>query len=175
MKCTGASGVIPCACRSTIMSSTTPRETAEISGIVTPSWEDMTKTVGGTVLRVTAMRDELGSGWQGMQCAERCARVCWLATGGRDSFAMPSHHAAIVRHEIAFRLLLSFAIAAALSLAAVAARAQSVPTGTLGIFRGQGDVGQPSVPGAGALRYDPRKKTYDVTGGGANMWATSDH
>ena len=62
MKCTGASGVTPCACRSAIMSSTTPRDTAEISGIVTPSWDDMTKTVGGTVLTVTAMRDELGSG-----------------------------------------------------------------------------------------------------------------
>src|SRR4051812_48409522 len=56
MKCTGASGMTPCACKSEIMSSTTPRETAEISGIVTPSCDDMTKVVGGTVLSVTAIR-----------------------------------------------------------------------------------------------------------------------
>ena len=107
-----------------------------------------------------------------MQFAERCARVCWLATCGHDSFAKTSHHAAIVRHEIT-RPIFLLTIAAALPLAA--AKAQSAPSATLGIFRGEGDVGQPSVLGAGALRYDPRKKTYAVTGGGANMWATSDH
>jgi len=157
------------------MSSTTPRETAEISGIVTPSWDDMTKTVGGTVLRVTAMRDELGSGWQGVWFAERCVHVCWLATGERDSFATTSRHAATMRHEISRRTILPLAIAAALPLTSAVAPAQSAPSATLGVFRGQSDVGRPSMLGAGVLRYDPRRKTYIVTGGGANMWSTSDH
>src|SRR5687767_8430615 len=63
MKWTGASGAIPLECSSAIMSSTTPRDTAEISGIVTPSCDDMTKVVGGTVLSVTAIRErEIGGG-----------------------------------------------------------------------------------------------------------------
>ena len=55
------------------------------------------------------------------------------------------------------------------------ASAQKAPPSPLGIFRGEGDIGRPSALGAGALRYDPRAKTYVVTGGGANMWATADH
>ncbi|MFL5618781.1 MAG: TolB family protein [Gemmatimonadaceae bacterium] len=46
---------------------------------------------------------------------------------------------------------------------------------SLGIFQGTTDVGRPSAIGAGAIRYDPRARTYEVTGGGANMWGTADH
>ena len=80
-----------------------------------------------------------------------------------------------MRHEISRRTILPLAIAAALPLTSAVAPAQSAPSATLGVFRGQSDVGRPSMLGAGVLRYDPRRKTYIVTGGGANMWSTSDH
>jgi TolB protein len=54
-------------------------------------------------------------------------------------------------------------------------QAQSAPSATLGVFRGESDVGRPSVLGAGALRYEPRSRRYVVRGGGANMWGTEDH
>ena len=43
---------------------------------------------------------------------------------------------------------------------------------TIGLFDGEGDVG--AVGRAGATVYDPVKQTYEVTGGGANMWFTND-
>jgi hypothetical protein len=46
---------------------------------------------------------------------------------------------------------------------------------SLGIFQGTLDVGRPSVVGPGAVRYDPRSRSYEVTGGGANMWGAADH
>jgi TolB protein len=46
---------------------------------------------------------------------------------------------------------------------------------SLGIFQGTTDIGRPSIIGPGAVRYDPRARAYEVTGGGANMWATADH
>src|SRR4051812_17609049 len=46
---------------------------------------------------------------------------------------------------------------------------------SLGIFQGSADVGRTSVIGPGAARYDWHTRSYDVTGGGANMWATGDH
>jgi hypothetical protein len=46
---------------------------------------------------------------------------------------------------------------------------------SLGIFRGTTDVGRPSVVGPGAARYDARTRTYEITGGGANMWGSADH
>lgn len=56
--------------------------------------------------------------------------------------------------------------------AAPARRPEPAP---LGIFRGTTDVGRPSAIGPGAVRYDPRTRSYVVTGGGANMWGTADH
>ena len=49
------------------------------------------------------------------------------------------------------------------------------PRPSLGIFRGTADVGRPSAIGPGAVRYEPRTRSYVVTGGGANMWGTADH
>lgn len=46
---------------------------------------------------------------------------------------------------------------------------------SLGIFQGTADVGRPSSFGPGSARYDPRTRTYEVTGGGANMWGSADH
>ncbi|HEX7980101.1 MAG TPA: hypothetical protein VF461_15940 [Gemmatimonadaceae bacterium] len=71
--------------------------------------------------------------------------------------------------------LLILAFAALLPPAAAPAWAQKGAPSPLGIFRGESDVGRPSVLGGGALRYDPRSRTYVVTGGGANMWGTADH
>jgi hypothetical protein len=49
------------------------------------------------------------------------------------------------------------------------------PPPSLGIFQGTTDVGRPSIVGPGTVRYEPRLRTYEVTGGGANMWGSSDH
>lgn len=46
---------------------------------------------------------------------------------------------------------------------------------SLGIFQGTTDVGRPSIVGPGTVRYDPRTRSYEVTGGGANMWGSADH
>jgi hypothetical protein len=42
----------------------------------------------------------------------------------------------------------------------------------LGIFTNQGSVGQ--TPPGGIAHYDPAKGEYRITGGGANVWGTSD-
>jgi TolB protein len=47
-----------------------------------------------------------------------------------------------------------------------------LPQASLGIFEGKGDVGD--VRKAGGVEYDATKKTYLVSGGGENMWATTD-
>ncbi len=44
--------------------------------------------------------------------------------------------------------------------------------GNLGIFEGAGDVGKPSHKGSAV--YDPARKEYQITGGGANMWGARD-
>ena len=45
-------------------------------------------------------------------------------------------------------------------------------TNVLGIFTNQGSVGQ--TPRGGIVHYDPAKGEYRITGGGANVWGTSD-
>ena len=45
----------------------------------------------------------------------------------------------------------------------------------LGIFTDHSDVGKPSTIGPGSASYDPATKTYTISGGGENMWATADH
>ena len=42
----------------------------------------------------------------------------------------------------------------------------------VGIFTGSGDVGSVKLPGA--ARYDAAANSYTITGGGANMWGTTD-
>src|ERR671936_251924 len=42
----------------------------------------------------------------------------------------------------------------------------------LGLFENQTDVGKPAH--AGAVEYDPERKTYLVAGGGKNMWGPED-
>lgn len=41
-----------------------------------------------------------------------------------------------------------------------------------GVFTTNADVGSPSH--AGSVQFDSARKTYTVTGGGANMWSTND-
>jgi TolB protein len=43
---------------------------------------------------------------------------------------------------------------------------------SIGAFEGHGDVGTVLKPGS--VEYDDARKSYTVTGGGANMWATTD-
>jgi TolB protein len=64
----------------------------------------------------------------------------------------------------------SFALSIALLM--VLAGAGLAQTNDLGIFTNQGSVGQ--TPPAGAAHYDPAKGEYRITGGGANIWGTSD-
>ena len=45
----------------------------------------------------------------------------------------------------------------------------------LGLFGAHDDVGRPSTIGPGSAAYDASTGRYTITGGGANMWATSDH
>src|SRR5260221_8932990 len=43
---------------------------------------------------------------------------------------------------------------------------------SLGVFEGRSDVGTPKL--AGAVRYDPAQRRYDVSRGGYNMWFAKD-
>lgn len=45
----------------------------------------------------------------------------------------------------------------------------------IGVFTDSSDVGTPSTLGPGSSSFDPAKNTYTVSGGGENMWGTSDH
>jgi TolB protein len=62
------------------------------------------------------------------------------------------------------------AVSLALVLALVAV--SQTQTNDLGIFTNQGSVGQ--TPPGGIAHYDPAKGEYRITGGGANVWGTSD-
>ncbi|MFN0124803.1 MAG: TolB family protein [Blastocatellia bacterium] len=46
------------------------------------------------------------------------------------------------------------------------------PTDKYGLFEDHRDVGAAKLPGA--VEYDEAKKSYTITGGGENMWATAD-
>jgi Tol biopolymer transport system component len=48
----------------------------------------------------------------------------------------------------------------------------SLAAGPLGIFEGQGDIGVVAKPGS--VQFDPQKGSYQVSGGGGNMWFTND-
>src|SRR4051794_34195011 len=61
-------------------------------------------------------------------------------------------------------------LAAILLLIPVSGRADV--SAKLGIFETSSDVGAVRTPGTAA--YDEAKRTYTLTGSGANMWATSD-
>ena len=45
----------------------------------------------------------------------------------------------------------------------------------LGLFTESTDVGTPSTIGPGSARYDAARQVYTISGGGENMWGTSDH
>jgi TolB protein len=64
----------------------------------------------------------------------------------------------------------SFALSVVLLM--VLSRFGLAQTDDLGIFTNQGSVGQ--TPPGGNAHYDPAKGEYRVTGGGANVWGTSD-
>ena len=63
-----------------------------------------------------------------------------------------------------------FSLALVMMLALIAV-SQTQPN-DLGIFTNQGSVGQ--TPPGGIAHYDPAKSEYRITGGGANVWGTSD-
>jgi TolB protein len=64
----------------------------------------------------------------------------------------------------------SFALSVVLLM--VLSRFGLAQTDDLGIFTNQGSVGQ--TPPGGNAHFDPAKGEYRVTGGGANVWGTSD-
>jgi len=59
-----------------------------------------------------------------------------------------------------------------IALVTVATAVSLSQANDLGIFTNQGSVGQ-TPPGV-AAHYDPAKGEYRITGGGANVWATTD-
>src|SRR5580692_11432883 len=64
---------------------------------------------------------------------------------------------------------------AALALVLVCSLSQVAdgqPTGELGLFSEQGDVGV--VRHTGSAQFDPARDAYVVSGSGANMWFTND-
>jgi Tol biopolymer transport system component len=50
--------------------------------------------------------------------------------------------------------------------------AMAAAAGDLGLFEGQGDVG--NVSKAGSVTFDAKNESYRVAGGGANIWFTND-
>lgn len=60
----------------------------------------------------------------------------------------------------------------AILLLACAAASQQTVRVPLGLFEAHGDVGE--TPKKGSLEYDAAKGEYRVTGGGANIWSTTD-
>jgi TolB protein len=64
-------------------------------------------------------------------------------------------------------VLLGIVLCAALWQSSIAQQ-----TNDLGIFTNQGSVGQ--TPSGSAAHYDASKGEYRITGGGANVWGTSD-
>ncbi len=64
----------------------------------------------------------------------------------------------------------AFSLALVMMMALVAV--SRTQTNDLGIFTNQGSVGQ--TPPGGIAHYDPAKGEYRITGGGANVWGTSD-
>jgi TolB protein len=65
-----------------------------------------------------------------------------------------------------------FAFSLALVMMLALLSVSQTQTTDLGIFTNQGSVG-PTPPG-GIAHYDPAKGEYRITGGGANVWGTSD-
>lgn len=63
------------------------------------------------------------------------------------------------------------AVGSLLGLTAAVCSAEATDT-VLGLFAGHGDVGSPKR--AGSVAFDAAKRTYTITGGGANMWFTND-
>ncbi len=66
------------------------------------------------------------------------------------------------------KALFAFSIVLVMALVAVSL----AQTNDLGIFTNQGSVGQ--TPPGGTAHYDAAKDEYRITGGGANVWGTSD-
>jgi TolB protein len=62
--------------------------------------------------------------------------------------------------------------ALAIFLLVCAASAQETARAPLGVFEAHGDVGE--TPKRGSVEYDSATGEYRVTGGGANIWSTTD-
>lgn len=70
------------------------------------------------------------------------------------------------------RTLTSAVVIAAIGCASAGGRTESA---SFGLFAGTTQVGAPSSPGPGSVVYDAASQTYTVTGGGENIWGTTDH
>ncbi len=69
-------------------------------------------------------------------------------------------------------LLLAAAVVLAVTSGLTATVRGAAP---LGQFTDDADIGVPSTIGPGSATYDEATKVYTISGGGENMWATSDH
>lgn len=72
---------------------------------------------------------------------------------------------------MAHRFALFFSLLSLVALSNIAI-AQNAP-GPLGVFEGEGDVGQLTQPGK--LVYDPAQQTYTLTASGENVWFDKDN
>lgn len=59
-----------------------------------------------------------------------------------------------------------------LNLVLLCCTAAAAPAPRLGIFEGQADIGP--VQRAGSIKFEPARNTYEISGGGDNMWFTND-
>jgi TolB protein len=73
---------------------------------------------------------------------------------------------------MSFRLEFAAFLISVVFFCAVAAFTVSAQNHDLGVFTNEGSVG-PTPPGVKAV-YDAGKNEYTITGGGANVWATTD-
>jgi hypothetical protein len=71
---------------------------------------------------------------------------------------------------VKLKTFFAFSLALVMMLAFVAV--SQTQTNDLGLFTNQGSVGQ--TPPGDIAHYDPAKGEYRITGGGANVWGTSD-
>jgi hypothetical protein len=80
------------------------------------------------------------------------------------------NHGRRFRHRRSEKVKVLFAFSLVLVMALVAV--SLAQTNDLGIFTNQGSVSQ--TPPGSIAHYDPAKGEYRITGGGANVWGTSD-
>jgi TolB protein len=99
-----------------------------------------------------------------------------MSTFARNMIMLRNQYSDL-RRFLASAIINNVKTALLLSLLTVIASARSIQAASaastgLGIFTDQTDVGAP--PRAGSAQYDSARGTYNIVGGGGNMWFTND-